>query len=333
MASRLPIDPLAPATIYGLFDPRGSLQVEEVRYIGMTTTPLNQRLKSHVGMAVHEPHRGVCAWILELALDNIQPVIQPLETTLAMHRGDREKAWIARGRQEGWDLVNGNDGGYGQSPGWRMTDEQRAELSRIVKQRHIDDPGIAERKRAGQQRRYADPAERRRTGERISAAIAVSDQSDKYCPECNKGPFRGTWGLAAHISYDHDPEPTNCEDCHEGPFIGTAGLAAHRAHKHIETMPLMCGCGEGPFDGSHGLGIHQARFCNLTTNGRLEQSQRLTAVYAGNTELRALISERVTMARAAEDKTASWCDICASGPFKGPRALQIHQARKGCVSC
>ena len=213
------------AFIYGLFDPRKPLHLWEVRYVGMTSTTIEERLQGHLACRRCRP---VCLWVAKLLSEGIEPVIRVLETTTDEDRGIRETAWIKDGRRQGWRLPNLNDGGEGQSLGFRFTDDQKARLSEIVKQRHVDDPGIADRKREGQNRRYSDPSQRQRIGSKVSATIAAKDQTDQFCPECGSGPFRGVHGLSAHIGNHGVMEPLMCDDCGSGPFDGKRGLGIHR---------------------------------------------------------------------------------------------------------
>ena len=320
------------AIIYGLFDPRRPLLLWEVRYLGRSSTTPTKRLYGHLATARKGTRTPVNYWIRKLLAENITPHIHTLETTDNAVSGKREIAWIAEGRRQGWRLLNVSDGGDGQSVGFKFSDEQRRALSETVIQRHLDDPGIAERKRDGQMRRYSNPEERRITGEKIAEAIANSDKSDKWCSDCGEGPFRGTWGLAAHRSFDHDPQPEMCPECDEGPFVGRHGVIMHQMHKHDNTKePLICECGEGPFDGTHGLGIHMGRFCLLlhSPDEREAWSQRLTEIYADNAELRGRIGRAVKASLDAEDKTPTTCP-CGAGPFIGPRAVQLHQTKTQC---
>jgi len=319
--------------IYGLFDPRKSLAWENCRYIGQTTTPIRQRLSAHISHARTTDRRTPRdLWVRKLLAQDVEPVVHPLETVANSELAEREIYWIATGRRMGLRLLNASDGGESGSAGYRFTPEQRSALSETVKRIHKEDPTIAERKRAGQMRRFSDPAERERMGQVISGWIATLDHSDQMCPECGKGPFAGVWGLATHSRYDHDPQPMDCPECNAGPFIGAAGLAAHKQHKHSTPKDqLMCECGAGPFNGKHGLGIHLGRFCPYTHSPEelAEWPTHLTDVYANNDALRNKIAVSGKLAKASEDKTPSICP-CGAGPFKGPRALRLHQTKKRC---
>ena len=254
------------AIIYGLFDPRESLDLENCHYIGKTIQTAKDRRDDHIEDTRYGLQRDVHKWIRSIkeegGVDPVIIVIAEIDDGDKTGLSAAERFWIAKGREEGWPLTNHQPGGDGQTPGFRFSDEQRQRLSEIVRQQHIDHPEIAEHKRQGQIRRYSDPKERELTSRKLVAAIAASDKSDKWCPDCGKGPFAGTWGIASHRKYDHNPQPQMCPDCGAGPFQGRSGVTAHQQHKHQTVKePLMCECGKGPFDGNHGLGIHKGRFC------------------------------------------------------------------------
>lgn len=250
------------AVIYGLFDPRKPLDWENCRYVGKTVQTPHRRLSGHRSTA-HRGHNDPRdRWIRSLWNQDVEPQIEVLEQVADNLVDERERWWIAKGRQENLNLLNVMDGGDGRTPGATFTAEQRARLSRSVRDAHMRDPAIADRKRAGQARRYANPEERRRIGLAIAEGIAQTDQSDRWCDDCGTGPFRGLWGITAHQRYGHRFEPTHCTNCDAGPFAGAVGLHSHRYHAHTKKDAVMCACGSGPFVGERGLKIHQTRFCN-----------------------------------------------------------------------
>lgn len=313
--------------VYGLFDPRKPLELENVRYIGQTTQPITKRLKQEIYDAKRGIKRHSYNWIRSLLNDGVEPIVRVLvECERGDHLDNAERFWIAYGRFNGWDLTNEADGGEGQTPGFRMTNLQRQQLSEIVIQRHIDDPGIGERKRQGQLARWADPQQRETILAALRCGVKNRDRSPVWCSECNAGPFEGPLSLAGHVKAHGDRTPTMCSECEGGPFVGPHGLTMHRQHVHENHESMYCDCGEGPFDGQHGLGIHQGRYCLLRyPNARQEQSKQLTEIYANNVELRSMIGERVSEALGKEDKTPLMCQ-CGEGPFVGPRALKGHRS-------
>lgn len=89
-------------TIYALLDPRD----ERLRYVGITTKPLAERLEKHLREAKHATHHRAC-WLRSLGS---VPLIRPLEET---DDATRECYWIAHYRALGYDLTNSTDGGDG----------------------------------------------------------------------------------------------------------------------------------------------------------------------------------------------------------------------------
>lgn len=250
------------AVIYGLFDPREPIELENCRYVGKTKAPPSRRLVGHLSHARIKNCTPRDKWINKLLDESVRPFIYVLEHVPdSMDIDVHERHWISEGRRLNWGLLNVSDGGDGQSPGFQFSEEQRADLSRIVIQRHLDDPGIAERKRASQMRRFSDPLQRELTGAAISKALATRDKSDVWCELCGAGPFEGAWALKSHMgNYDHEKIPTYCSQCSAGPFVGTHGLSSHVQHRHGTVKePMMCECGAGPFMGVHGLGLHKGQ--------------------------------------------------------------------------
>ncbi len=92
------------ASIYGLIDPR----TRKVRYIGMTMTTLEERLKQHMTTyrSKRRDHPAKSAWIEELARLGLQPEIRLLETAHCPARFAREIAVIEDYLDQGADLVN-----------------------------------------------------------------------------------------------------------------------------------------------------------------------------------------------------------------------------------
>jgi hypothetical protein len=91
--------------IYGLVDPR----TDEVRYIGKSDNP-RSRLAAHLRDR-SDNHR--CHWLGELRSADLQPTLLILDEVCAWGWQDVEVSWIAYGRDQGWPLTNGTDGGDG----------------------------------------------------------------------------------------------------------------------------------------------------------------------------------------------------------------------------
>lgn len=77
-------------------------------------------------------------WFREEGLDDVTAtVLEKLPTDASREQlGEREKLWVARLCEEGYDLLNVTAGGLGM-PGHRWTDEQRQAISERVKQQDI----------------------------------------------------------------------------------------------------------------------------------------------------------------------------------------------------
>jgi len=92
--------------IYGLRCPI----LNEIRYIGKSIHP-KERLQNHMNdkSKCHRSH-----WLQKLKASNLKPTIEILEVV-----GDgftwqeRERYWIAKGRDLGWPLTNNTSGGDG----------------------------------------------------------------------------------------------------------------------------------------------------------------------------------------------------------------------------
>jgi len=130
--------------IYGLYDPRVGI----VRYVGMTTTPLEERLTAHVceGNRLIEGKRkgtAVYRWIAKLLKENVRPHIRLLESCEDESLlGTLEVEWIANSRLiPGPKLLNGTKGGTGGRP----TPETRAKQSFAQKEVWADPERSANR--------------------------------------------------------------------------------------------------------------------------------------------------------------------------------------------
>jgi len=97
------------ANIYELIDPI----TNEVRYIGKTTSPINNRLSAHI----YEAKCGIisykCNWIRKLLQENLHPVAKLIETVSSDNWIEREKYWILNYKKAGHKLTNLTEGGEG----------------------------------------------------------------------------------------------------------------------------------------------------------------------------------------------------------------------------
>jgi hypothetical protein len=145
--------------IYLLRDPRSG----EVRYVGKTVRPIEERLRGHILDSKRSEIR-TARWIRSLAELGLRPIAELIEVALDDWQA-REKYWIAFYRASAPDrLTNHTDGGEGAA-GFIPTEETRAKMSAINKAR------------------YASEEERRLTGEHVRRALADPEwrksQSDR----------------------------------------------------------------------------------------------------------------------------------------------------------
>lgn len=98
--------------IYTLSDP----STLEIRYVGVTTRSLNERLSQHKYDAKHKPTRHVLKWINSLPKD---PVIELLDLAEYETWELYEQYWISQLRQWGIKLTNHSLGGKGVIKGVR----------------------------------------------------------------------------------------------------------------------------------------------------------------------------------------------------------------------
>ncbi len=113
------------ASIYGLFDPRLSLDLPSCRYVGQTGKPIDVRLDEHVSLARTGKKRHVLVWIRKLIREGVEPVvilIEQIDDSDPDAIDEAEIRWIAKGRAEGWRLTNQNNGGRGNR-GYVPTEE------------------------------------------------------------------------------------------------------------------------------------------------------------------------------------------------------------------
>lgn len=95
-------------TIYALVDPADDC----VRYVGMTTMKLAQRLAFHLKRATNDAMRR---WFRELRTVNLRPVAVALEYVAEDEWEDAERGWIHWFREHG-ELLNVDPGGEARTP-------------------------------------------------------------------------------------------------------------------------------------------------------------------------------------------------------------------------
>ncbi len=114
----------------------GLASQNEIRYVGKTSGPLEDRLKRHLRTA-----RSGASWHSARWIRSVGYAIEiiPLEKDPVGGLDESERSWIATLRSYGCRLTNMTDGGDGQSPGYSPSRSARKKMS---------DAGL---------RRYADP--------------------------------------------------------------------------------------------------------------------------------------------------------------------------------
>lgn len=94
--------------IYGLRDPRDW----RIRYIGRTAWPFAKRMSSHLHVRNPRHYTRRENWIQKLISIGLKPTMEFLECVPG-NGFESERNWIAKFRNMGHELVNGNDGGTG----------------------------------------------------------------------------------------------------------------------------------------------------------------------------------------------------------------------------
>ncbi len=187
-------------SIYVLIDPRDG----EIRYVGKTKSP-KKRLAGHLKEkdGSHRDH-----WISKLQRMGLVPRMQVMQEVPETFGSEAEIYWIAYFRATGCRLTNSTDGGEGNS-GWTMSDEQKAQVSRVHKGKTISPEHRAIVSKATTERweqwrtngRYLSPEARAN----ISAAQRgkrMSDESRRKQSQQRKGVPKSPEhraALAAHL--------------------------------------------------------------------------------------------------------------------------------------
>lgn len=101
-------------TIYGLHAPGGP-----IKYIGKTKRSLRHRLTEHISDAKSRDQNNQRGhWIRKLLNAGQEPEMVILERVSEDDWQYAERKWIAFYRDAGFDLVNGDNGGWGGSANW-----------------------------------------------------------------------------------------------------------------------------------------------------------------------------------------------------------------------
>lgn len=82
----------------------------KIRYVGMTSKTLKQRLRKHLDNALYTKHNlHLCNWFLKYYKRDQLPIIELLEVCAKENWQEREKYWITQFE----DLLNSTEGGEG----------------------------------------------------------------------------------------------------------------------------------------------------------------------------------------------------------------------------
>lgn len=121
--------------IYGLAHP----DTGAIRYVGKTLlSRVKYRMADHMKAAhVKGSHYPVHCWMRSLGV--VQPTVITLEETTEGEWREAERRWIVQGREQGWKLLNvqeGGQGGYHPGNGWNEAawSAAREALARLSKE-------------------------------------------------------------------------------------------------------------------------------------------------------------------------------------------------------
>jgi hypothetical protein len=118
-------------TFYYLYDPTQ----EEHGYVGMTTEPIQKKIRRHIQEATeeqHSPDSEKNKWIRDLLDKGLKPRCTELEITAykdALQAAQRRIYWLNKMKEEGKALTNMTDGGLG-TPGlhFEHTEETKEKI-------------------------------------------------------------------------------------------------------------------------------------------------------------------------------------------------------------
>lgn len=95
--------------VYVLKDP----QTYEIRYVGVTSGTLNQRLSQHINAAKNFQCRHVCHWINTLLQKGFRPIIEQIDEVDDSIWEQTEQFYIQFYKDQGCKLTNISKGGAG----------------------------------------------------------------------------------------------------------------------------------------------------------------------------------------------------------------------------
>ncbi len=120
--------------VYGLYDPR----TEELRYIGQTVRPLNERVKYHLSRHNLAVSKSRCSnWLRSLISVGLRPMAKVLEEAFSREDLDSlEINLIRQARENFGHLVNHAAGGLSAS-GYSLNESFRSAVSKRMKGRVV----------------------------------------------------------------------------------------------------------------------------------------------------------------------------------------------------
>jgi hypothetical protein len=163
------------AWIYTLSDPRNG----EVRYVGVTTRSLAERLRGHISDTGRQDYKS--RWIRSLLKVGVSPVMTEIEIVPIESHGEAERRWITTYRAQGARLTNATDGGPGT-------------LGRIAS------PETRERIRQAALERMKDPV-RRQAVSRVHKGKTIPANTRKAVSEATTKRW-ADWRAAGSITSD-----------------------------------------------------------------------------------------------------------------------------------
>jgi hypothetical protein len=201
-------------TIYGVADPRTG----DIRYIGQTKN-VKARRKSHISGSCSGKTLPVSRWERKLRQEGVLPTFVILQEGIGREDINRlEAEWIAKGRAEGWSLLNLIDGATSEPHGCPLSDERRAKIAESMRRRW-EDPAFRAEKTAKIRVAMAEPG----YAEKHRAAIVGRVLSDETKAKVSEG-VRALW---------EDPEYRSSQ----GEAV-RAGLEKTRANTEAEAKRL-----------------------------------------------------------------------------------------------
>lgn len=99
----------------------------KIRYVGITSKSLKQRLRKHLDNALYTKHNiHLCNWILKYYKNNQLPIIELIEKCDLNNWQEREKYWITQFK----DLLNSTEGGEG-SFGFKHKESSKEKIRQL----------------------------------------------------------------------------------------------------------------------------------------------------------------------------------------------------------